>query len=104
MVISDETVASAEFEDGTSATGDLLIGAEGAHSLVREYLLGAEKAALQPSPIAGTCTIVQLPAEAVHKFRQYAPEHRMIIGFHPHGEFCWVGGDYYTFFAIPTNS
>lgn len=28
------------FDDGTQATGNLLVGAEGAHSPTREYLVG----------------------------------------------------------------
>src|SRR4029450_4872107 len=34
----DETI-TAHFEDGTSAGGDYLIGADGLHSLVREHIL-----------------------------------------------------------------
>lgn len=36
----DGTVVTAHFEDGTTDTGDLLIGADGAHSIVRPYVLG----------------------------------------------------------------
>ena len=32
------------FKDGTSATADLVIGADGVHSRVREYLMGTEAA------------------------------------------------------------
>ena len=32
------------FKDGTSATADLVIGADGVHSCVREYLMGKEAA------------------------------------------------------------
>lgn len=39
-VEQDETSATAIFEDGSRATGDLLIGADGTHSLVRQYVLG----------------------------------------------------------------
>lgn len=36
----DGKQVTAWFEDGTLASGDLLIGADGAHSLVRQYVLG----------------------------------------------------------------
>jgi salicylate hydroxylase len=38
-----ETGVTAHFEDGTSERGDLLIGADGIHSQVRERLFGEEK-------------------------------------------------------------
>ncbi|HHP7229410.1 MAG TPA: FAD-dependent urate hydroxylase HpxO [Xenococcaceae cyanobacterium] len=39
-VEQDAKSATAIFEDGTTATGDVLIGADGIHSVVRTYLLG----------------------------------------------------------------
>jgi salicylate hydroxylase len=42
-VEQDETGVTAHFEDGTSERGDLLIGADGIHSQVRERLFGEEK-------------------------------------------------------------
>jgi len=37
-----------EFEDGTSAEADCVLGADGIHSVVREYLLGADHPATKP--------------------------------------------------------
>ena len=39
-VEQDENSATAIFEDGTTATGDVLIGADGIHSVVRTYITG----------------------------------------------------------------
>ena len=39
----DESGVTAHFQDGTSARGDLLIGADGIHSRTRERLFGEEK-------------------------------------------------------------
>lgn len=39
-VSQDENSATAVFEDGSSATGDVVIGADGIHSITRAYVLG----------------------------------------------------------------
>lgn len=41
-VKQDADSATAIFEDGTTATGDLVVGADGIHSVVREYLNGGK--------------------------------------------------------------
>lgn len=41
-VEQDENSATAIFEDGTTATGDLIIGADGVHSVVRHHVTGVE--------------------------------------------------------------
>ncbi|KAJ7064106.1 putative kynurenine 3-monooxygenase [Mycena amicta] len=38
----DEKSVTAYFQDGTEATGDILIGADGIHSKVREHVLGSQ--------------------------------------------------------------
>lgn len=88
-VASDGKTATATFQDGTNASGNLLIGTEGAHSLVREYLLGPEKAVLQQSPLVASVTMAKLPAEAAMKFKEKS--RRQFIAFHPQGYFTWVG-------------
>ena len=93
-VVSDGESVTATFEDGTNETGELLIGAEGAHSVIRDYLLGCETAALVPSHVVATASIVQLPSESVNKFREYCPDNRMFILFHAEGSFTWLGGQF----------
>ncbi|KAF2192840.1 FAD/NAD(P)-binding domain-containing protein [Zopfia rhizophila CBS 207.26] len=88
-VESDGTTVTATFEDGSSESGTLLIGAEGAHSQVREYLMGKEKAALLPSPIVASATITHLPKEAALALRKLHSRH--CIAFHPDGYFSWHG-------------
>jgi 2-polyprenyl-6-methoxyphenol hydroxylase-like FAD-dependent oxidoreductase len=87
---SDGTLATAIFEDGTREAGNLLIGAEGAHSKVRGFLLGPDKAALQMCPIISSATIAKLPADAALQFKDLHP--RYLIALHPNGYFAWIGG------------
>lgn len=80
---------TATFEDGSQETGKLLIGTEGAHSRVREYLLGKEKAALIPSRIVASATVSRLPEQEANALRSLHP--RYCIAFHPDGYFNWLG-------------
>ncbi|TAQ87030.1 hypothetical protein B7494_g4654 [Chlorociboria aeruginascens] len=84
---SEESV-TITFTDGTKATGNLLIGADGAHSVVREYLFGVEEAASIPSPVVASATICKISREASLKLRALHP--RYIITFHPNGVFTWM--------------
>ncbi|CAK4004220.1 FAD NAD(P)-binding domain-containing [Lecanosticta acicola] len=88
-ISSDGHVATATFQDGTTATGNLLIGAEGAHSPVRKFLVGPEQAAPTPLPLVASVCMAKLPSEAALKFRQYA--RRLMVIFHPLGYFNWIG-------------
>lgn len=70
----------------------MLVGAEGAHSLVREYLLGTEKAALSPSPIVASVTMAKLPKEAAELSQSITL--RMITLTHPERYLFWIGGEF----------
>lgn len=88
-VDSDGTTVTVKFEDGTQEGGWLVIGAEEAHSRVREYLAGKEKAALSPSPCVSSIAIPRLPAEVAVAVRKLHPRYCSV--FHPDGYFLWVG-------------
>ncbi|CRG85571.1 hypothetical protein PISL3812_02618 [Talaromyces islandicus] len=89
MVDSDNKTVTAVFEDSSQATGNLLIGTEGAHSRVREYLLGKERAAVIPSRIVASATVSRLPEREVSALRKLHP--RYCIAIHPDGYFNWLG-------------
>lgn len=73
-------------------TGNLVIGAEGAHSVVREYLFGKEKSKLEGTPIVATLAVARLSAEAIARYQNYGS--RMMLMFHPSGYFSWIGSKY----------
>lgn len=85
-----------EFEDGSSAEGDLLIGADGLHSIVRE-IVGA-----QPAAPTGWCSwqgLVTLPGVAdKHVARMMIGEHGN-LGLWPAG-----GSDLQWWFDLPWSS
>lgn len=63
--------------------------------MVREFLVGPERAALQASPLVASVTMAKLPASAAEKFKELAP--RFFLAFHPLGYFTWIGGR----FSVP---
>jgi 2-polyprenyl-6-methoxyphenol hydroxylase-like FAD-dependent oxidoreductase len=76
-----------KFEDGTQEAGALLIGAEGAHSLTREYLIGKEEAQLKSSEIVASFALTALDKDVTLALRNLHP--RYCILFHPNGTFAF---------------
>jgi 2-polyprenyl-6-methoxyphenol hydroxylase-like FAD-dependent oxidoreductase len=80
------------FEDGTKETGDLLIGAEGAHSLTREYLLGKDEAQLIPSDVVASFALTTLENETTLALRRLHP--RYCVLFNPNGTFAFISSKF----------
>lgn len=81
--------ATAKFADGDIATAALIIGCEGAHSPVREALVGRERAVNTPIDIQVFNTCWRLPADVALLQRKDSPIFH--IGYHPIG-MTWVSG------------
>ncbi|KAH7055897.1 hypothetical protein B0J12DRAFT_435785 [Macrophomina phaseolina] len=80
---------TAIFGDGTRHTATVLVGAEGAHSPVREYLVGPEKGALLNSGVVLSIVQSKLPVGKALELCRLHP--RNALTFHPNGTFMWFG-------------
>lgn len=79
------TKSHSNFEDGSKATGHLLVGADGSKSMIRKYLLGPEIAALQPLPIMGLRATYTIPPEDAKKLVAELQGQVTGITYHPAG-------------------
>ncbi|KAH7327348.1 hypothetical protein BKA65DRAFT_66354 [Rhexocercosporidium sp. MPI-PUGE-AT-0058] len=80
----DEDKVTAYFADGSNLQGDLLIGADGVRSVVREKLLGVEKAKVIPCHENFTTAIARYD-DAETALRVRSGDWEACIGYHPDG-------------------
>ncbi|EOD45326.1 putative fad binding domain-containing protein [Neofusicoccum parvum UCRNP2] len=84
-----ENTVTATFEDGSTAVGTLLVGTDGAQSVVRTHIFGAEKARASTVPISAVNLHVKYNDAEKSKFvRQCHPV--MTMGIHPDGYWLWI--------------
>ncbi len=88
IATSDKGV-TATFTDGTTESGTLLIGAEGAHSVTRNWLFQAcpSDTSLHDIPISSFCTLTKFPRELASTLRALHPIYSMALD--PSGQMTW---------------
>lgn len=89
-----------EFEDGDHAVGDLVVGADGAKSRLREAIVGVDDAALTTIPVNLINFTFKFDAELALRIR----EHNKIFinSIHPdHGTMYWLSSKFCSLACLP---
>lgn len=88
---SDRKLVTAHFDDGSSATGRIIIGTDGARSAVRKLIVraGAEAAESRRLPVCATFIQARYAAEQAVELRKHHPLY--LASIHPRGHFAFFG-------------
>ena len=79
----------ATFTDNTTASGSLIVGCDGARSVVREALVGREAAQGEDLDISMFNVACSFPKDIALLQRKSHPIFK--VGYHPDG-YCWAQG------------
>lgn len=85
----DEKWTTSLFEDGTSIVSKLVIGADGAHSTVRQLLLGLDQSAVRHLPYCATFVQAQFPPQKAQFLRSFFSLY--LAGVHPSNKYGFFG-------------
>lgn len=91
--INDQGQAQVDFKDGTTATGSVLVGSDGAKSRVRESIVGKEAAQLTDVPVSMFNFPYKFDAELAKRIRDQ--NKLFITSIHPdHGTMFWLSSTF----------
>ncbi|KAF2436516.1 putative monooxygenase [Tothia fuscella] len=86
---ADRTTVTAKFEDGSSETGTMIVGADGARSVTRNLIVGLDSSASCRIPYAATFAQASFTQEQAIQLRSF---HALYLaGIHPDGYFSFFG-------------